>query len=299
MYGLLVLATLCWGGNPVAGKEALQGFGPLALSQLRLLLAAVVYVAAFFAWRNRPRLKLGRREWLFLVAMALMGSCLNQFFFIAGLSKSSVIHSGLISATGPVLVLVISCLARLEALTVQKIAGMMVSFGGVAWLTIGRASQLQGSHWFGDILLLGGSVTFAAYTILVKEVADRYDALTLNALVFSLGAVLFTPIGIRSVLRVPWAGLSSSAWLGLFYLVVLGSVIPYLFYAYALTELTASRVAAFNYIQPLVTVVLGAWWLAERLTWQSAFCGVLILFGVYLTECCRDNGQTEPEKTTP
>jgi drug/metabolite transporter (DMT)-like permease len=301
MYGLLALAMFCWGGNPVAGKEALQGFGPLALSQVRLLLAALVYMAGFLAWRNRPRLKLNRRECLFLVAVALVGASLNQLFFIEGLSRSSVVHSALISATGPVIVLVISCLARLETLTVQKMVGMTISFGGVAWLAISRANQIGGSYWLGDVLLLGASVTFATYTILVKEIADRYDVLTMNALVFALGATLFTPIGIRSVLRVNWAGLSTSAWLGLLYMVVLGSVVPYLLYAFALTELTASRAAAFTYVSPLVAVVLGAWWLREKLTLQVMLCGVMILLGVYLTERGRDNEEAvgKPEKTAP
>lgn len=301
MNGLLILATLCWGGTPVAGKEALQGFGPMALAQLRVLLAAIVYMTVFLIWRNRPRLKLTRRDWLFFVVVALMGSCLNQVFFIVGLSKSSVVHSGLIASTGPVMVLLISCLARLEALTFQKIAGMSLSFSGVALLTIGQASQQWGSHWLGDVLLLGGSATFAAYTILVKQLADRYDALTLNTLAFALGAIILIPFGARSVWGVNWVGLSTSAWLGLLYMVVFGSVIPYLLYAFALTELTASRVAAFSYLQPLVTAALGAWWLAEKLTLQVMLYGVMILLGVYLTERGRDNGEAaeKPEKTSP
>ena len=210
-------------------------------------------------------------------------------------------HSGLIVSTGPVIVLLISCLARLEALTIQKIAGMALSFSGVALLTIGQASQQQGGHWLGDVILLGGSVTFAAYTILVKELADRYDALTLNTLAFALGAILLLPFGARSVWGAHWAGLSTSVWVGLLYLVVFGSVVPYLLYAFALTELAASRVAAFSYIQPLITVALGAWWLAEKLTHQIMLCGVVILLGVYLTERGRDNGEAaeKPEKAAP
>ena len=84
-------------------------------------------------------------------------------------------------------------------------------------------------------------------------------------------------------------------------MVVFGSVVSYLIFAFALTELTAARVSAFSYLAPLITTVLGAWWLAEKLTSRTVLCGVMILVGVYLTERGRDNGEAaeKPERTAP
>jgi drug/metabolite transporter (DMT)-like permease len=180
---------------------------------------------------------------------------------------------------------------RLEGLTVSKLVGMLISFGGVALLTTGIASRSDGSHWSGDILLLVGTVAFSGYTILVKNLSDRYDNLTLNTLTFGLGALLLLPFGVPAVAGVRWATLSTSVWSGLAFMVVFGSVIAYLIYTFALTELTASRVSAFSYLQPLITAALGAWLLAEKLTSRVVLCGVMILAGVYLTERARENGQ--------
>jgi len=44
MHLLMLFATFCWAANIVAGKEALRGFGPLALAQLRALGAALVFL---------------------------------------------------------------------------------------------------------------------------------------------------------------------------------------------------------------------------------------------------------------
>jgi drug/metabolite transporter (DMT)-like permease len=290
MYGLMLLATLSWGINPVAGKEALTGFAPAALAQLRLIGAALGYLAIFFAWPKRPRLGLRLRDWLFLVMVAALGVTFNQFFFVLGLAKSSVVHSGLIFATGPVMVLVISCLLRLESLTVAKLGGMLISFGGVVFLTMGMGSRADGGLWQGDILYLLGTVTFSGYTVAVKEIVDRFDALTLNTFTFGLGAVLLLPFGVPSVWRTSWGTLPRAAWLGLACMIVFGSLLPYLIYAYALSGLTAARVSAFGYIQPLITAGLGAWWLGEQVSWRLVFCGVAILLGVYVTERARENG---------
>jgi drug/metabolite transporter (DMT)-like permease len=72
-------------------------------------------------------------------------------------------------------------------------------------------------------------------------------------------------------------------------MVLLGTVAAYLFYAFALTELSASRVAAFAYLQPVVAALLGVWLLRERITLRVVAGGTLILLGVFLAE--RERGE--------
>jgi drug/metabolite transporter (DMT)-like permease len=132
-------------------------------------------------------------------------------------------------------------------------------------------------------------VSFAYYTIQVKEIANRYDALTLNTLTFATGALLMIPFAARSVLHIRWARLTLGAWGGLAFMVVLGTVVAYLIYAFALTELSASRAAAFAYLQPVVAALLGVWLLGERITLTVAAGGALILLGVFLAE--RERGE--------
>jgi len=289
MHLAMLLVTFCWASNIVAGKEALTGFGSLALAQLRVLGAALVFALLFVAGR-KPRPRLAGREWAFMALLALNGVTLNQIFFIGGLARSSVAHAGLIVALGPIMVLVLACLMHLEALTPLKFAGMLIAFGGVGILSADKAGG--GGHWTGDLILLAGSAVFAYYTILMKEVADRYDALTLNLLSFGTGALMMIPFAAPALLKVSWATLPTPAWWGLAYMIGLGTVVPYLLFAVALTELSASRVAAFNYLQPVIASSLGIWLLSERLTRKVVGGGVLILLGLYLTE--RERGE---EKT--
>jgi drug/metabolite transporter (DMT)-like permease len=178
---------------------------------------------------------------------------------------------------------------RLEPITLPKFLGMLISFGGVAILTLGGAERGSAAHWQGDLIVLAGSVSFAYYTIQVKEIANRYDALTLNTLTFALGSLLMVPFAARSVLNIHWAHVTIGAWGGLAFMVALGTVVAYLFYAFALTELSASRVAAFAYLQPVVAALLGVWLLGERITLRVVAGGALILLGVYMAE--RERGE--------
>jgi drug/metabolite transporter (DMT)-like permease len=289
MHLLMLMVTVCWASNIIAGKEALTGFGALALAQLRVVGATIVFVIAFLATGRLRRLQLSPRKWLFLVAMAINGIALNQLTFIGGMARSTVAHTGLIVALGPVMVLAIAVVVRLEALTAWKLAGMLIAFAGVATLTADKAGQGGGGHWTGDIILLVSTLVFAIFTILMKEVANSLDGLTLNTLIFVMGAIMMLPFCARAVVVTNWAALSLEAWWGLAFLVVFGSVVPYLVFAYVLTELAASRAAAFNYLQPLIAISLGIWVLSERLTSKVLIGGGLILTGVYLTE--RERGE--------
>ncbi|HLY62446.1 MAG TPA: DMT family transporter [Terriglobia bacterium] len=290
MHLLMLVATVCWASNIVAGKEALRGFGALTLAQLRVTGAALVLGILFLAWRRRPSLRMNAQQWLFLGWVALFGITLNQLFFIGGLSRSSVAHTGLIVALGPILVLVLSCLMQMEALTILKVAGMIISFTGVGFLTLGKAGQGSGATIRGDLILLAGTAVFAYYTVLVKGVAEQFDALTFNMILFLLGAVLMAPFTMRDMLKINWILLPAVAWWGLAFMVIFGSVTAYLIFAFALTELTAARVAAFSYLQPAIATALGIWLLGETLTYGVVVGGVLILVGVYLAERERGEG---------
>jgi drug/metabolite transporter (DMT)-like permease len=312
MLLLMLIATFCWATNIIAGKEALRGFGALALAQLRVLGASLIYAALFLAWpradssrvpitaesssgdrhrvfkwrsaTRRPSLPRTGRDWAFLGLAALFGVTLNQLFFIGGLARTSAAHTALIVALGPVMVLALSRILGMEGLTLLKSVGVLVSFCGVTVLTTGNGGRGNGTHWQGDLLALAGSGVFAYFTILMKKAAVRCDALTLNTVVFALGSVLMLPFTATELLAVRWRAMPPLAWWGLAYMVIMGSVVAYLLFAFALAELTPSRVAAFNYLQPLIAISLGVWMLGEKVTSGLIAGGALVLVGLYLTE---------------
>ncbi len=297
MHLLMLLVVVCWSSNIIAGKKALTGFAALSVAQLRVLGAAVIFLLGSLATGRLRRLRLSTREWLLLAAAAANGIALNQVTFIGGMALSTVTHTALIVALGPVMVLAIAVTMRLEALTTWKVAGMVMAFAGVGILTADKAARGSGGHLLGDFLQLISTLVFAIYIVLLKEVADKFDTLTLNTIIFVLGALMMIPFCARAVVFTNWTALSLEAWWGLVFLIVFGSVIPYLLFAYVLTGLAASRAAAFNYLQPLIASGLGVWILSERITSKVLVGGSLILAGVYLTE--RERAEDKDRAAVP
>ena len=291
MHFAMLIAVSCWAANMVAIKEALFGFSPMALALVRAIAVAIVFGILFLLLRDRSLLRLTPRQWLHFGVIAFFGVTINQILFIHGVAHTNVPHAALIIAIEPVMVLVLSVVMRLEALTSLKFVGMAISFTGVVLLTSGKPVQGGNAHWVGDLILMVEVVVFAYYTILMKGVIDQYDVVTLNTLVFGLGALMMIPFGARAVLHVNWSQIPVRSVLGLGFMTFFSCVIGYLLFAYALKGLTASRVAAFNYIEPVMGTALGVWLLHDKVSPWGIFGGALILLGVYFTE--RERGEEE------
>ncbi|HUX11076.1 MAG TPA: DMT family transporter, partial [Terriglobia bacterium] len=120
-------------------------------------------------------------------------------------------------------------------------------------------------------------------------VADQYDIVTLNTAIFGLGALMMIPFGASALWHQQWTQIPMRSVFGLAFMVLFSSVTGYLLFAFALKGLTASRVAAFNYIEPVIATGLGIWLLHDRVGLWGVFGGALILLGVYFTE--RERGE--------
>ncbi len=284
MHLAMLVAVSCWAINMVATKEALLGFSPLSLAMVRAVAAALVFWILFLFFRDRSLLRLTRGQWLRFLLMAFCGITMDQLLFIEGVAHTDVPHAALIVAVEPVMVLALSVLMSLETLTMLKGVGMALSFSGVVLLTYGKTGHANHADWLGNLILMAEVVVFAVYTILVKEVSDQYDVVTLNSMVFGLGALMMVPFCATAVWHLQWSRIPMRSVLGLGFMIFFSSVIAYLLYVFALKGLTAARVEAFYYIEPVIATGLGIWLLHDRVGLWVILGGGLILLGVYFTE---------------
>ena len=281
---LMLLTTVCWASNLIAGKVALRSVHAAALAQTRVTAAAALFIALLLCRDRTLRLQLRSKEWVSFAIAAVFGVTLNQLCFVSGIGRTSAAHAGLIVGLGPVMVLVLASAMRLEAFTLIKGIGTLVALAGVTILTTGKTASSNGASLLGDSIMFAGTTVFAYYTVLLKKMANRYDGIVLNAIVFGLGAIFLIPFSLGAMRKVPWQALPAQAWWAIAFMVVPGTVVSYLIYVFALEELTAARAAAFSYLQPIVAIALGIRLLGEKLTSGVAVGGVLILCGVYLAE---------------
>ena len=99
-----------------------------------------------------------------------------------------------------------------------------------------------------------------------------------------LGWLMLTPLFVAQAGWRELGHVSTVGWISVVFLGVGCSGLGYLFWYGALERLEASRVAAFLYLEPLVTVGAAALILGERASWLTLLGGTVVLAGVLLVE---------------
>ncbi|MDQ6663880.1 MAG: DMT family transporter [Acidobacteriota bacterium] len=280
LYTLIAIMVVFWSGNYVVAKIALREFPPLLLGGLRISLAGLLMIPVY-AWKGG---KWSRSDVPMLLGMGILGVTLNQVFFILGMSRTTVAHSSIIIGTTPVLVLAIAGALQMERVTLTKMGGMGVALAGVAILQGFRSQSPGGATMLGDFFVFLAALTFALFTVMSKRAGQRHDAITVNAFAYIGGALALLPVTLWQARTVALASVSSAAWASVAYMALFPSILCYLIYYHALKRISASRVSAFSYLQPLLAILMAVAILGERLTWPIAAGGAVIFTGVFLTE---------------
>lgn len=286
LYALICLTILGWSGNYVAGKIALRELPPLLLSPLRVSLAGVLMVPFYWWERHRSPAFWTGKDAPRLLALGVVGAAVNQFFFVLGLSHTSVAHAVIFANMAPLLVLLLAAWRGLEKITVSKMAGLLLALAGVGMLRAlePRSHSSAGPHWSGDLLCLAGSVVFAWFTVFGKPVTSRYSAITVHTFAYVGGGVLMAPLTLWEARGFAFARVSPAAWTGVLYMALVSSVLCYLMYYHVLARMDASRLSAFCYLQPPLATLLGFLMLGERFSLSLALSAAVILAGLLLAE---------------
>lgn len=285
LYALIFLMVAFWSGNYIAGKIALREFSPVMLAGLRISFAGVAMLP-LYAWerRTKPPRNRPRREVVQLLLLGMLGVTLNQFFFIVGLSRTSVAHAAILIGLTPMQVLIIARLRGQERITAPKAAGMAIALAGVALLKAFEPAAGTGATWLGDFFILLTGLCFALFTVFGKEVTGRYSSITMNTYAYVGGALALLPLTLWEAARQALARVSAGGWMAAIYMALFPSVIAYLIYYHALARMSASRVSAFSYLQPVFASIMGVVILGETLGAPVIAGGLVILAGVYLAE---------------
>lgn len=278
----LFMMLVLWSGNYVAGKIALRTLDPITLVCLRLQLAAFLMLAIYFMRPNRQPLRLGD-VWPFLY-LGFLGVVINQGLFTVGLNYTTSNHSAVLIAVGPIIILLLARAMKLEAFTAAKVAGMAISFVGVYLLETEQGSPANSPLLMGDIITFGGVIGFAIYAVLGKRVVAQYDAIALNTFNCVAAALLLLPLTIRQCIHLDWQSVALSGWLGMIYMAVGSSVAAYTIFYWVLRYMTASRVGAVSYFQPVIVILLSMAFLGERPSRMLLEGTALVLLGVFLAE---------------
>jgi len=84
------------------------------------------------------------------------------------------------------------------------------------------------------------------------------------------------------VSALPWSAISASSWAALAYLFASGSMVGFTAYIYILKKSTATRVATYAFVNPVVALFLGWLLIGESINLRTIIAAAVILTAVIL-----------------
>lgn len=283
LYLIVVAVYLFWGGNFVFSKIALKEIPGALAAGMRTIIAAAALMAAYKYSRDGSRPPLRRDEYPRLCMIGVCGIAVNQICFLIGLSLTSASHAALVIGLTPFMVLALAWFRGHEAFTIRRAMGLAVAVCGMMLLQKPSASA-QTASVMGDLLILGAGLSFAVYTVFGKELAAEHGGMAVIAVSYAAGSIFLLPMTLFFASRFDFTQVTAGAWGAFAYMTIVSSVLCYIGWAYALKRLSASRLTAFSYLQPLVATLLALPMLGEPITATLVGGGSLIMAGVFLSE---------------
>jgi drug/metabolite transporter (DMT)-like permease len=294
--GALIAVTL-WGISFVATKAALRDVTPVTLIFSRFLLGSVtlwIVVALGIGRQPAPPAEehggvspQPGRVWPQLAIMGFLGVFVHQMLQAHGLTMTSAVHAGWLVGLTPLWSAVLSAIVLRERLGVWKIAGLLGGFlGALLVITRGQfgAGVLALPSTRGDLLFLISTLNWAIYSIVGHGTIRRLGATRATTGATAFGVLMLAPffIAIRG-----WRELPHVTGTGCIAILFLGfgcSAAAYLLWYGALAKMEVSRVAAFLYIEPLVTFVAAMVLLNESVSPVVVIGGTIVLGSVVLMQ---------------
>lgn len=283
LVAILLLTTFFWGSSFAAAKYALAELAPLSLASLRFAISALLY-AGVFLLAPQTRTRIARQDWPGMVGLAMLGVTLHFWVQYTAIAMTTATNASLIIATSPLAVAILSSLLYRTRLGRNQLLGIIVSYAGVI-LVVTKGSLgglLDPGYLLGNGIMVLNAFGWALFTVLGGRMAGKYPPFAVAAWVGIVGSVGLLPLGLRAGLMAQLPHLSLAGWVAVLFLATFCTVIGYAGWYYALARLDASRTAAFQYLQPLYTMILSSLLLSEMITWHVLLGGALIVAGLVL-----------------
>lgn len=282
---LLVLTTLFWGGNAVAGKFAVGHVSPMVLTACRWLIAAAILLIAARAHLARDwpviRANIG-----YLFLLGAFGFAIFNATLYSALKFTTAINVTILQAAMPMFIFALNFAAFRTHVHWAQIIGYTVTLLGVVLTASqGEPAKLLGLTLNkGDLLMLVGSLIYATYSVALRARPNIHwlsflTALVTAAAVASLGLAAYEIADGTAI----WPA-TSTAWAVIAYTIVFPSLIGQAFFARGVELIGSNRAGLFLNLVPIFGSLLAVGLLGEAFQLYHALAMALVIGGIALAQ---------------
>lgn len=281
---LIVLAFIAiyviWGSTYLFNKIAVTELSPFFLVSIRFFVAGILMIS--LAKIFKQDLRISKKQ--------LTNSMIASFFFLIYGNGVFVwalkyVDSGfgaLIASSQPLFVLLLLRLIDRKPMKRKSIIGIALGMFGMYLLVSQQELTTSKNSLLGIFMILTCVLSWSYGSVFVSKalLPKSFMVSTGYQMLFAGGILCFASLSFQE----PWISpldWSSKVLASLIMLIIFGGIVAFTSFNYLLKVVSTEKVSTSAYVNPVIALFMGWFFLDEKLSLQSVIASVILLTGVY------------------
>jgi Permeases of the drug/metabolite transporter (DMT) superfamily len=279
----VLLSSLIYGGNVIAGRLIAGKVPPLTLSAIRVILGLIILVPL-----ARPQMKKAPRpnklEWFQLIIVGILGIVIPYVSLLLGLQQTTGTNASVVFATLPAVTNTLIFLLYKSKPTKFQAAGMITSFLGLM-IVFTQGSLLHLITFkvgIGELYLFLNVLSIGLFNLLGQNIMNKFSSLVTSVYALIFAAIILIPMGVWQLNTSGW-NVSWSEWLIIFYMGFMAAGVAFFLNLYGINKIGSAKTSILSNMQHVFSITLSIIILKESLApyhWIGFF---LVISGVVLS----------------
>lgn len=285
---------IIFGINPNCSKAVVPEYiAPEVYTAVRMLFGCVgFWMLALFT--KREKVSWTDHKVLMGGGVIMAGTLLA---FGRAFCYTSPCYVSLISATSPLVVMLMAAAFLKEPISWRKSVGVLIGICGAMFIVLFSWKIDANASPLGLFLCFVNILFYAGYLLLTRAISKRYSPVTMMKWMFLYGSIICVPIAIPllspETSPMLFHAVPAAAYINLLIVLIFATVVSYFLLPLSLRLLRPTTVSMYSNLQPVVTSCVAIALGQDIFTWNKPVALVLILAGVYLvtTSRAKEDGQ--------
>lgn len=286
-YLALALSMTLVGSYVALSKPLVAALPVFLLAWLRFGIGGLAMPHWLIKPATEPFMTPATKKLVFLESF--LGNFLFSICMLYGVSMTSAVSAGVIMASIPAVVALLSWIFLRERITLRVAAAIGCAALGIGLLALSKpdlgttaSPQSASSNLWGNLLVFAAVLCEAAYAVIGKRLTGALSAKRITALINLWGFVLMTPAGLYLALSFDFHAVPPASWLLLLFYALAASVWTVWLWMTGLKTVPAAQAGVFTVMLPISAALVGVLVLGETLRGAQLLAFCVALLGVVL-----------------
>ncbi|MEO9501067.1 MULTISPECIES: EamA family transporter [Nonlabens] len=269
-----------WGSTYLWNKMAVTELPPFMLASIRFSTAsAIIFVIAVLSGK---KLTITKKQLLNTVLAGFLFLAYGNGVFVWALKYVDSGFASLLASLQPLVLLLMMRFVQRKSLKIKSIIGVLLGLFGMYLLVSQKDLQMQEDSWIGILMIMSCIISWSAGSLFVAK-ADTPSNFFITTGYQMLSAGVILAIG-SWAFDESWSEPLSwqlNTQIAIVCLILFGSIAAFTAFNYLLKVVSTEKVATSSYVNPIIALLLGWYFLNESITVQSMIAAAIMLTGVY------------------